>query len=105
MQDWDLIGKNILLFVVDGIFGYFFQFMGHAIAIHTFNKRQIKPKSFLLMTVIFAVSAYLIRLLPIVFGYHTILNMIVCIVVSVLVFKTAIYPTVLAVLLTIVSIL
>lgn len=107
MPNWDynLIGKYIILFIANGIFGYFFQFMGHTLAIHTFNKRKLTFKSFVVMTCIFSVLAYIIRLLPISFGFHTIIIMIVCILISNLVFKTAIYPTVLGVLLTVVSIL
>lgn len=56
------------------------------------------------MTLIFAVSAFLIRKLPLTTSNHTILIMILCILVSLILFKTSIYPTVLAVLFTIVSI-
>lgn len=48
MADWDynLIGKYVLLFLANGIAGYFFQFMGHTIAIHTFTKRRSSQKHF-----------------------------------------------------------
>lgn len=106
MQNWDynLIGKYLLLFLVDGIAGYFFQFMGHSLAIHTFNRKKVVPKTFLLMTFMFAVFAYLIRKLPIATNIHTIIIMLSCILIGFLLFKTSIYQTVLAVLFTVVSI-
>ncbi|PKM62984.1 MAG: hypothetical protein CVU97_02560 [Firmicutes bacterium HGW-Firmicutes-21] len=107
MPDWDfnLIGKYLLLFLTDGIFGYFLQFLGYSLAIHAFNKKRIQPKPFLLMTIIFSLLAFGIRKLPISFGYHTIIITIVCMIISYTLFKTSIYQTVLAVLLTVVSIL
>lgn len=106
MFDWNSIGQYALLFLTDGIGGYFLQFMGSALAIHAFNKKQIVARTFLFMTIIFSVSSFAIRNIPnINFGYHTILTTIICIILSCTLFKMAIYPTVLATLFTTVSVL
>ena len=106
MVDWRLIGQYVLLFLADGVAGYFLQFVGYTLAIHAFNKRRVAVKPFFSMTIIFTVFAILIRNIPYIkFGYHTIFTIIICVILSCKVFKTEIYPTVLAVLLTVVSIL
>ena len=106
MLDWKLIGQYALLFLIDGIGGYFLQSMGYVLAIYAFNKREIVAKDFLFMTIMFSVFSFGIRNIPnINFGYHTILIVISYITLSCTLFKMTIYPTVLATLLTIVSIL
>lgn len=106
MLDWKLIGQYALLFLIDGIGGYFLQSMGYVLAIYAFNKREIVVKDFLFMTIIFSISMFAIRSIPnINFGYHTILIIIMCITLSCTLFKMMIYPTVLATLLATVSIL
>lgn len=106
MLDWNLTGQYVLLFLTDGIAGYFLHFMGYALAIHAFNKKQIVAKTFLLMTTVFSLASFGVRSIPgINFGYHTILIITICIILSYTLFKTTIYPTVLAVLLTTISIL
>lgn len=106
MIDRGLIGQYVLLFLADGVAGYFLQFVGYALAIHAFNKRRIITGSFFSMAIIFAIFSFMIRNTPYIkFGCHTILTAIICVIISCKVFKTEIYPTVLAVLLTIVSIL
>ena len=106
MLDWDLVRQYALLFLIDGIGGYFLQSMGYVLAIYAFNKRKIVVKDFLFMTTIFSIFLFAIRSIPnINFGYHTILIIIMCITLSCTLFKMTIYPTVLATLLTTVSIL
>ena len=105
MVDWRLIGQYVLLFLADGVAGYFLQFVGYTLAIHAFNKRRVAVKPFFSMTIIFTVFAILIRNIPYIkFGYHTIFTAIICVILSCKVFKSEIYPTVLAVLLSVVSI-
>lgn len=106
-MSWNLdqIGKYLLLFLTDGVAGYGLQFLSYSLAIYAFNKMKIKPLALFTMTLIFAVMTYGIRRLPISFGFHIILIMISCIMVSYLIFKTSIYPTVLAILLSAVSVL
>ncbi|MDI9476509.1 MAG: hypothetical protein GX248_09505 [Peptococcaceae bacterium] len=106
MIDWNLTGQYAALFLIDGITGYFLQSMGCVLAIHAFNKKQITARTLVSMAVVFAAVSFAIRSIPnINFGYHTILIIIVYAILSCTLFKTAIYPTVLAVLLTTVSIL
>ncbi len=106
MFNWDTIGQYVVLFLTNGIAGYFLQFMGYVIAIHAFNKKRIATRNFLFMTAMFSVSSFIIRNIPnINFGYHTVLIIIACTILSCTLFKMMIYPTVLATLLATVSIL
>ena len=106
MLDWDLVRQYVLLFLTDGIGGYFLQSVGYVLSVHAFNKEKVVAKNFLFMTIVFSVFPFLIRSIPnINFGYHTIFIIIIYIIFSCTLFKMAIYPTVLATLLTTVSVL
>jgi lysylphosphatidylglycerol synthetase-like protein (DUF2156 family) len=97
--------ENIQLFLVNGVFGYFLQAMGYVIAISAFAKKPMRLKYFLLCTLAFSIVTFFVRQIgSISFGFHTILIMIAFSVISIIIFKTPIYPTVLAVLLTAVAV-
>ncbi|HAN20936.1 MAG: hypothetical protein A2Y15_02965 [Clostridiales bacterium GWF2_36_10] len=103
MMNWDQIGKYCSLFLADGVAGYFLQFIAYSLAIHAFNKLMIKPLRLFVMALTFSILAFGIKKLPI--NIDIILIMIACILLSYLLFKTNIYSTVLAVLLTALSVL
>lgn len=97
--------EYVKLFLVNGILGYFLQSMGDVIAISAFNKKSIRAKEFLLCTLVFSIVMFGIRQInSFSFGFHTILIMIAFSVISIIIFKTSVYPTVLAVLLTAVAV-
>lgn len=97
--------EYIKLFIVNGILGYFLQAMGYVISIYIFNKKTIHAKEFLLCSLLFSIVMFGIREIgSISFGFHTILIMIAFSVISIILFKTSTYPTVLAVLLTAVAV-
>ena len=50
------------------------------LAVHAFSKTGINLKRYLLSGTLFSITVYLIRLLPIQYGVHTILSLIVLIV-------------------------
>jgi len=52
-------------------------------AVYAFSKTIINIKKYILTSIIFSISVYLIRLLPIQYGVHSILNIIVMIVLTV----------------------
>ena len=93
------------LFLADGLMGYVIQSMGNILAIYAFNKRRINTKWFLVTTLLFSVVMFIIRNININFGIHTILIMIVFILISIGMLKTQIYYTVLAELVTTVTIM
>jgi hypothetical protein len=63
-------------FIVRGIpEGFLFIFAAHA-----FSKTGIKLNKYLLSCVLYCIIVYLIRLLPIQYGVHTILNLIILII-------------------------
>lgn len=99
------IWPKLLLFLVDGIAGYGLQFFGYAMSVFIFNNRKFSVKIISLMTVIFSLFAFLIRKLHISFGFHTILIMISCILLSYIIFNFSLYPTVFSVLFTAISVL
>lgn len=52
------------------------------LAVHAFSKTSINLKKYLWSGVLFSFAVYLIRLLPIQLGIHTILNLIIIIVLT-----------------------
>jgi hypothetical protein len=63
-------------FIVRGIpEGFLFIFAAHA-----FSKTEIKLNKYLLSSILYCIIVYLIRLLPIQYGIHTILNLIILII-------------------------
>lgn len=56
-------------------------------AVHAFSKNAIRKKYFILSSLLFGVLGYLIRLLPIHFGVHSFLGIMVLIALSVFVNK------------------
>ncbi|HEY8892072.1 MAG TPA: hypothetical protein VIM70_17680 [Clostridium sp.] len=52
-------------------------------AVYAFSKTVINLKKYIISTIIYIVAVYLIRLLPIQYGVHTFLNIIVIIVLTV----------------------
>lgn len=75
------------------------------IGIYTFNKQKIQFKKFLACIVITLVAVSLIRLLPISFGIHTLLSMIVLIFLGVYFLGFPIHKTIMSVFLTFIIIL
>ncbi len=65
------------------ILGYCFQAFILTFGIFTFSRRKIVLKQFIPIGVIVTIIAYLVRLLPISFGVHTIFDMIALIVICI----------------------
>ena len=67
--------SRIVLFLVDGILGYFLQSMGAVMGIYIASKKRIDAKHLLLMSLVFTCVAYVCRGLSeyIGFGLHSIL--------------------------------
>lgn len=65
-------------------------------AVYAFSKTVINIKRYIVSSIIFVIAVCLIRLLPIQYGVHTILNTIVIIVLTVNINKIAIIKSILA---------
>ena len=93
--------QQLLLFAADGLCGYCLQAFAYLLAIWAMNQRALDWKPLLAGTALFSVITFGIRNIPgISFGFHTILTLIAFIGLAHWLFKTPLYPTVLAVLLT-----
>lgn len=51
-------------------------------AAYAFSKKFIEPKRFIISSIVYAIMVYMIRLLPIHYGVHVILNLFVLIVLT-----------------------
>ena len=56
-------------------------------AVYVFSKTVINAKKYIISSILYVLAVYLIRLLPIQYGVHTILNIIVIIVLTVTINK------------------
>ncbi|MGG7077154.1 hypothetical protein [Clostridium sardiniense] len=63
-------------------------------AIHIFSNTKIKFKEFIISSLILAVSTFLVRTLPISYGIHTILNIIVLVIITNLINKISIIDSI-----------
>ena len=98
--------QYILLFLTDGVLGYFLQGVGFLMGVYAFVKRRIVAREFIPMAVLYALVAFGIRQISIIsFGFHSILIMIIFILLAVLVLKTPAFMTVVGVLASSVAIL
>ena len=53
------------------------------LAFYLLNYKRVNTKRYIISSVFIAISTYLVRMLPINYGVHTIINMIICILVIV----------------------
>ncbi len=79
--------ETLQLILFEYILGYGLQAFIFIFGIYTFNRQKIEIKKYLLASVIAAIIAYLVRLLPISFGVHTLLDMLASIIICILLLK------------------
>ena len=63
-------------------------------AVYAFSKTAINIKKYIVTSIIYVIAVYLIRLLPIQYGVHSILNIIVIIILSVNINKISIIKSI-----------
>lgn len=83
--------------IFEYLFGYVLQGFVYVLGIYAFNRRRIERSQvskYILVSLFFAVVSFLVRLLPIYFGVHTVLDLILLFLVSITVLKMPIYVTV-----------
>lgn len=76
------------------IFGYMLQGFVFTLGIFAFNRQKIIFKKYFLVSIILSFFIFLVRLMPISFGVHTILNLLFLFLVCVLILKMPIYTTI-----------
>lgn len=98
--------EYVLLFLTDGVLGYFLQGVGYLLGVYAFVKRKITAREFIPMAIAYGLVAFGIRRIGVIsFGFHTILIMITIILLAVLLLKTPAFMTVVGVLTASVAIL
>lgn len=80
----DGISVNIVVLLITGIP----QGLLSVLAIHIFTRTKINSIKYLLLSVIFIIATYIIRLLPITLGVNTVLSLLVVIIAFQLAYKT-----------------
>lgn len=80
--------------VFEFIFGYILQGFAFILGIFAFNRKKIVLKEYILVSIVISFIYYLVRLLPISFGVHTIISLILLFLVCIFIFKMPIYTTI-----------
>ncbi len=76
------------------IFGYILQGFIFTLGIFAFNRQKIILKKYILVSVVLSFFIFLVRLMPISFGVHTILNLLFLFLICVFMLKMPIYTTI-----------
>ncbi|NCA93436.1 hypothetical protein EOM82_09485 [bacterium] len=80
--------------LLEYIFGYILQGFVFTLGIFAFNRQKIMLKKYIMVSVVLSVFIFLVRLMPITFGVHIILNLLFLFLVCVLILKMPIYTTI-----------
>ena len=79
--------ETLQLILFEYILGFGLQAFIFIFGIYTFNRQKIEIKKYLLASVLVAIISYIVRLMPISFGVHTIFDMIASILICILLLK------------------
>lgn len=82
------------IIIVRYVFGYILQGFVFTLGIFAFNRQKIVFGKYMLVSVVLSAFIILVRLMPISFGVHTILNLLFLFLVCVLMLKMPIYTTI-----------
>jgi hypothetical protein len=80
--------------IFEFLLGYILQAFTFILGVFAFNRQKIVLKKYILVSIVVSVSYYLVRLLPISFGVHTIICLILMFLVCIFIFKMPIYATI-----------
>lgn len=84
----------IKIIIFEFLLGYGLQGFVAVLGIYVFNKQKIVLKKFFIAGILFTIISYFVRLLPISFGVHTILNILFMFLISIIILKIPAYPTI-----------
>jgi hypothetical protein len=82
------------IFVFEFLFGYIMQAFAFILGVFAFNRQKIIVKSYVTVSLLVSVFYFLVRQLPISFGVHTIINLLLLLLVCIFIFKMPIYATI-----------
>jgi hypothetical protein len=80
--------------IFEFLLGYALQGFSIVLGAFAFNRRKIVFKKYILASSLVTIISYLVRLLPISFGVHTILNMLFMFLICVIVLRIPAYSTI-----------
>ena len=84
------------LFFAEFLLGYILQSFTFVLALYAFTKTKFILNQYILTSLIFTVSTYFVRLLPISLGIHTLLNLLVLMALGILYLKIPVFSTMFA---------
>jgi hypothetical protein len=80
--------------IFEFLLGYALQGFTIVLGIYAFNRQRVIIKSYVIASVMVIIISYFVRLLPISFGVHTILNMLIMFLICIFYLKTPAYNTI-----------
>jgi hypothetical protein len=86
--------KPLELIIFEFLLGYVLQGFAIVLGIFVFNRQKIVFRSYIIASGHVIIISYLVRLLPISFGVHTVLNVLFLFLICVIVLKMPAYDTV-----------
>jgi hypothetical protein len=86
--------EELKIILFEFLLGYVLQGFGIVLGIYVFNRQKINMKSYVLSSILVIVVSYLVRLLPISFGVHTIINMLFLFLICIIVLKMPGFSTI-----------
>lgn len=75
------------------VLGYMLQGFAIVLGIYTFNRQEIILKDYIMASGLVMMISCLVRLLPISFGVHTIINMLLLFIICILLLRMPMYTT------------
>ncbi len=86
--------KPLEIIIFEFVLGYVLQGFAIVLGIFVLNRQKITLKKYFIASVLVIIISYSVRLLPISFGVHTILNVLFLFLICVIVLKMPAYTTV-----------
>ena len=82
------------IIIFEYLLGYCLQGFTFVLGVFAFSRRKIVLKSYVLTSLLVSIISYLVRLLPISYGVHTIINMLFLIMICIIILKMPAYTTI-----------
>ncbi len=93
------------IIIFEYLLGYCLQGFTFVLGVFAFNRQKIVLKIYIVTSLLVIIISYLVRLLPISFGVHTIINMLFLMLICIIVLKMPAYSTIRSAMLIIVLLL
>jgi len=82
------------IIIFEFLLGYCLQGFTFVLGVFAFSRRKIVLKTYVLTSLLVTIISYLVRLLPISFGVHTIINTLFLILICIIILKMPAYTTI-----------